>query len=411
MYYEYFHLSEHPFRLNTDSRFLYMSKEHAQAKAYLEYALMNEDNLLVLTGEIGSGKSLIADSVIQNLEEDILAVKIHQTLLSAIEFLQMLLLEFGIKSFHERKVELLDQISEFLVQKHKEGRRVLLIVDEAQNLEPHVLEELRFLSDMEYNHHKLLDVFLIGQPEFRKTLELPEMEQLRQRVHLRFHLDALGEDEIKDYIMHRIKVAGEQSDVEIEDDAVSLIFLYSGGRPRLINVLCDHALTCAFVEEKNVISKEVIETSIEELNWTPYGQAAADPVATVPGAEQNVFNHATDARIVVTKGSTLLVEHPVNKSRLTIGRHKNCDIVLKDTRVSRQHAQLVMLGDEIYIHDLNSKNGTYAGIKRVDVCQLVDGDVIRIADFELKYFNTNEKSKQEVNAGNILHYPVSITHK
>jgi pSer/pThr/pTyr-binding forkhead associated (FHA) protein len=155
----------------------------------------------------------------------------------------------------------------------------------------------------------------------------------------------------------------------------------------------------------------VIETSIEELNWTPYGQAAADPVATVPGAEQNLFNHATDARIVVTKGSTLLVEHPVNKSRLTIGRHKNCDIVLKDTRVSRQHAQLVMLGDEIYIHDLNSKNGTYAGIKRVDVCQLVDGDVIRIADFELKYFNTNEKSKQEVNAGNILHYPVSITHK
>jgi general secretion pathway protein A len=411
MYYEYFHLNEHPFRLNTDSRFLYMSKEHAQAKAYLEYALMNEDNLLVLTGEIGSGKSLIADSVIQNLEEDILAVKIHQTLLSAIEFLQMLLLEFGIKSFHERKVELLDQISEFLVQKHKEGRRVLLIVDEAQNLEPHVLEELRFLSDMEYNHHKLLDVFLIGQPEFRKTLELPEMEQLRQRVHLRFHLDALGEDEIKDYIMHRIKVAGEQSDVEIEDDAVSLIFLYSGGRPRLINVLCDHALTCAFVEEKNVISKEVIETSIEELNWTPYGQAAADPVATDPGAEQNLLDCATDARIVVTKGSTLLVEHPVNKSRLTIGRHKNCDIILKDTRVSRQHAQLVMLGDEIYIHDLNSKNGTYAGIKRVDVYQLVDGDVIRIADFELKYFNPNEKSKHEVNAGNILHYPVSITHK
>ena len=168
MYYEYFHLSEHPFRLNTDSRFLYMSKEHAQAKAYLEYALMNEDNLLVLTGEIGSGKSLIADSVIQNLEEDILAVKIHQTLLSAIEFLQMLLLEFGIKSFHERKVELLDQISEFLVQKHKEGRRVLLIVDEAQNLEPHVLEELRFLSDMEYNHHKLLDVFLIGHISYNQ---------------------------------------------------------------------------------------------------------------------------------------------------------------------------------------------------------------------------------------------------
>lgn len=411
MYYDYFNLDEHPFRLNTDARFLYMSKAHAQARAYLEYALMNEDNLLVLTGEIGSGKSLIADSVIDELDDDILAVRIHQTLLSDVEFLQMLLLEFGIKSFHERKVELLAEIREFLVQQHQEGRRVLLVVDEAQNLELHVLEELRFLSDMEYDHHKLLDVFLIGQPEFRKTLELPEMEQLRQRIHLQYHLDALGEEEVKEYILHRIQVAGENNDLEIEDAAIPLIFRYTGGRPRLINVLCDHALTCAFVEEKKVLSREVVTMSIEELNWSPFGEVAPAPATPEPDADRDLFERVTDARVVVSKGSRLVGEFPIDKSRITIGRHKNCDIMLKDTRVSRQHAQLVMLGDEIYVHDLNSRNGTYVGVKRIDVHQLVDGDIIRIADFELKFLNEPHKSSLTTEAGNILHYPVSANHK
>jgi hypothetical protein len=275
----------------------------------------------------------------------------------------------------------------------------------------HVLEEIRFLSDMEHEHHKLLDVFLIGQPEFRNTLELPEMEQLRQRVHLRFHLDALEEDEIKDYILHRLQVAGENNDLVVEEDTISLIYLYTGGRPRLINVLCDHALTYAFVEEKKVLSQEVVEASIEELNWAPYGQAAADPVAYDPEREKDVVDRIADATLYVTRKSKLVAECPIDRTRLTIGRHQNCDIVLKDSRVSRQHAQLVIFGNEIYIHDLNSKNGTYVGVKRIDVHQLDDGDLIRIADYNLRYVTTGEKSKQTTGEGNILHYPLSANHK
>jgi len=270
MFYDYFHLDENPFKLNTDTRYLYLSEEHTRAIAYLDYAILNDENILALTGDIGAGKSLLVQNMQENLNDDVISVRIHQTQIKPIEFLQLLLLEVGIKSFHDRKIELLYQIKEFLISKFNDGLRVLLVIDEAQNLNKEVLEEIRFLADIEFNCRKLLNVFLVGQPELRKTLELPEMMQLKQRLRLQFHLTALKECEIKNYARHRLSIAGKNNDVKISGKCIPLIYLYTAGRPRLINILFDHALTCAFVNKKKTITMNVIENAIQELNWKPY---------------------------------------------------------------------------------------------------------------------------------------------
>jgi general secretion pathway protein A len=403
MYYEYFNLKENPFRLNTDPRFLYLSKVHAQAQAYLEYALLNEENILVLSGEIGSGKSLIVQSILEKLGEDVLAVKIHQTLLTGVEFLQMLLLEFGIETYSEKKVELLHSIKKFLLQEYQGGRRVLLVIDEAQNLDPLVLEEVRFLADMEYQNHKLLNVFLVGQPELNKILALPEMEQLVQRIHLRFHLKSLKNNEVKDYILHRLDVANGKHTIEINDDAFPLIYLYTGGRPRLINVLCDHALTCAYASDQKTFNKELIQTAIEELHWSPYAQALDEITSSKQGSDSRENN---SAYFLVYKKKHLVGRFPLNKERMHIGRETDNDIVLSAPGVSRHHAHVIIMNTDIYIRDLDSKNGTYAGTERIELQPLHHGDVVTISEFQLKYVRELDTQQHISGHGNIVPYPV-----
>jgi type II secretory pathway predicted ATPase ExeA len=403
MYYEYFNLKENPFRLNTDPRFLYLSKVHTQAQAYLEYALLNDENILVLSGEIGSGKSLIVQSILEKLGDKILAVKIHQTLLTGVEFLQMLLLEFGIETFSEKKVELLHNIKQFLLQQYHAGRRVLLVVDEAQNLDPLILEEIRFLADMEYQNHKLLNVFLVGQPELNKKLALPEMEQLVQRVHLRFHLKSIKEDEVKDYILHRLQVANGEYTIEINDDAFPLIYLYTGGRPRLINILCDHVLTCAYASDQKAFNKELVRTAIEELQWSPY----ANELDEITSSKQDdPARKRNSAYFLVYKKKHLVGRFPLNKDRLQIGRESDNDIVLTSPGVSRHHAHIIVMNANIYIRDLDSKNGTYTNSERIELQPLYHGDVVTISDFQLELINKTDTKQHVTEGGNILPYPV-----
>jgi general secretion pathway protein A len=408
MYYEYFNLKENPFRLNTDPRFLYLSKIHTQAQAYLEYALLNEENILVLSGEIGSGKSLIVQSILEKLGEEVLAVKIHQTLLTGVEFLQMLLVEFGIETYSEKKVELLHSIKKFLLRQHKAGHRVLLIVDEAQNLDPLVLEEIRLLADMEYKNHKLLNVFLVGQPELNKILALPQMEQLVQRIHLRFHLKSLKEEEVGEYILHRLNVAQGEHTIEINDNAFPLVYIYTGGRPRLINVLCDHALTCAYASDQKTFNKELIQTAIEELHWSPYAQALDELTSNSHDASARDKN---SAYFLVYKKKHLVGRFPINKDRLHIGRENDNDIVLTAPGVSRHHAHVIVMNNDIYIRDLDSKNGTYAGTERIELQPLHHGDVVSISDFRLKYISELDRKQHISESGNIVPYPVTANAK
>jgi type II secretory pathway predicted ATPase ExeA len=402
MYKEYFHLNESPFRLNTDTHYLYLSKGHAKAKAYLEYALMNDENLVVLTGEIGAGKSMLIQSVLDNLTDDIVAVKIHQTQLSDVEFLQMLLLKFGIKSFHAGKIELLNQLKEFLLSVYHHGKRTLLVVDEAQNLNREVLEEIRFLTDLEVGPQKLLNVFLVGQPELDSILDQPGMEQLTQRIRLKFHLDALNENDIKDYIIYRINKAGENQTGKITGEVIPLIYSYTGGRPRLINVLCDHALTCAFVDKKKSITKDILESAINELSWIPFGRKSIDKV--LPKHAQHATEGNMVAKLVISKGSDLIGEFPVSSKTINIGRSRDNDIILNDSRISRVHAQISNSNNEIYIRDMHSQNGTFLDLKQVDFAALKDGNEITIARFKLKFVEINTKQTENLN---IIQYPMS----
>ncbi len=415
MYYDFFNLDEHPFRLTTDPKYLYLSSGHSRARANMEYAIRNRDQLFILSGEIGAGKSLIIQDLLSSLDENTLGFKIHQTLLTNIEFLQMLLREFGTKSFHDRKVELLDQIYTFLVEQHRRKKRVLVIVDEAQNLAPEVMEEIRLLLEFEKDGEKLLSLFLIGQPELNELIDQPELEQLRQRARLRFHLEALDDDDIESYIKYRLQMAGKAHSVSIDDDVYPLIQEYTGGRPRLINVLMDHALTCAFVNNDKVVSESIVLTSIDELNWQPFGRPVENiPLLQIDDDElSSVEMLATVSRkIIVHKNGRKVGEYPLNKLRFNIGRHSDNDIILKEPRISRLHAQIMLNDSEIFIQDMNSKNGTFNGEKQIDLHALQLGDVITIASFELTFARMYEEEREDITESvNVLQYPFQSKNK
>jgi len=272
MYLEFFQLNEHPFQLTPDSDFLYMSEAHARAKAYMDYTIWNRDGFVVVTGEIGAGKTTLLQKVLTEFDENALVAKIFQTQLDEIEFLQAVLVEFGLNPFKAKKVELMDMLSTVLIESFLQSKQLVLIVDEAQNLSPKVLEEIRMLSGLETQKEKILHVILVGQPELNDILDSPEMEQLLQRVRLRCHISALTESETTDYVYHRLRIAGAGERTVFEANALPLIYKYAGGIPRLINILCDMALTCAFTDKAHSVSVSSVNTAIEELQWKPYAE-------------------------------------------------------------------------------------------------------------------------------------------
>ena len=208
MYLEHFQLKELPFRLSPDPAFLYLSQIHSRAKAYMESTIWFTDGFVVITGEIGAGKTTLIETFLKEIDQDVVVAQINQTQISPIEFLQTLLAQFGFSPFKMRKAELLATLNQFLIEQYANGRKVLLIVDEAQNLSNKVLEEVRLLSGVETTKEKVLRIILAGQPQLNDKLDSPDLVQLKQRVRLRFHLTALGEPDATEYIRHRLRVAG-----------------------------------------------------------------------------------------------------------------------------------------------------------------------------------------------------------
>src|SRR6202161_1518782 len=208
MYLELFKLHELPFRLSPDPQFLYLSKQHARAKAYMESTIWFTDGFVVITGEIGAGKTTLIETFLRELTADVVVAQINQTQLSPTAFLQTVLVQFGFSPFEMKKPEVLATLNQFLTEQHSNGRKVLLIIDEAQNLSQRVLEEVRMLSGVETTKEKVLRIILAGQPELNDKLNSPELVQLAQRVRLRFHLGTLSIEDMRAYIQHRLEVAG-----------------------------------------------------------------------------------------------------------------------------------------------------------------------------------------------------------
>ena len=274
MYLEPFKLKELPFRLSPDPQFLYLSKQHARAKAYMESTIWFTDGFVVITGDIGSGKTTLIEAFLKEIPADVVVAQINQTQVNATDFLQAVLVQFGFSPFKMKKAELISTLNNFLIEQHAAGRKVLLIVDEAQNLEPRVLEEIRLLSGVETTKEKVLRIILAGQPELNDTLNSPRLEQLTQRVRLRFHLSTLSEAETRAYIEHRLEVAGAGDREIFAADTFPEIYRYAGGVPRLINTLCDTAMMAAFTENRSAVRLHDVSSAIAELHWPPHAARA-----------------------------------------------------------------------------------------------------------------------------------------
>lgn len=286
MYLNHFQLTEYPFQLTPDSDFLYLSESHARAKAYMDYTIWNRDGFVAITGDVGTGKTTLIQKLLYELDESVIVAKVFQTQLDDVDFLRVVLNEFGIKAFTANKAELIDRLNTFLVETFRDLRQPVLIVDEAQNLSARVLEEIRMLSGLETEKEKILHVILVGQPDLREKLESPELYQLLQRIRLRFHLEPLSKGDIRNYIMHRLRTAGAKDASIFAEETIPLIYKYTGGIPRLINTLCDTAMTFAYADDLHTISLDVINAVIRELQWLPYRKRSDAAEVSGPSGAQ-----------------------------------------------------------------------------------------------------------------------------
>ncbi|MFC2952104.1 XrtA/PEP-CTERM system-associated ATPase [Marinicaulis aureus] len=288
MYEEYFHLSDAPFRLNPDPRFFYGSRSHNKAMAYLHYGLKQAEGFIVITGPVGAGKSMVISHLLDQLNSsNIVAANLLTSNIEPEDLLSQILSAFRIEPEGEGRTGEIEAFEDYLFDQLNRGRRVLLIIDEAQNLPFKTLEELRMLSNIDYEGTPLFQVFLVGQPEFRTIMEQPNMEQLRQRVIASYHLENLSEEETRDYIMHRLSVAGWREDPAFADDAFSAIHEATTGLPRRVNTLCNRLMLYCSLEEKHEVTVEVVETVCAELKEEKLDARkpadAMPPVAKVEG--------------------------------------------------------------------------------------------------------------------------------
>ncbi|MCL6556226.1 MAG: XrtA-associated ATPase [Burkholderiales bacterium] len=267
MYEAFYHLRAKPFSLNPDPRFFFASKVHKRAMAYLEYGLSLKEGFIVITGEIGAGKTMLVRNLFKKLEhEDVVAAQIVSTQLDADDMLRAVAAAFGLEQEGLSKASLLKKLESYLLSVHRQGKRALLVVDEAQNLSPRAVEELRMLSNFQHGNEPLLQSFLLGQPEFRITLQSEELQQLKQRVIASYHLSAMDAAETRAYIQHRLELVGWQNDPSISDGAFALIHEFTGGIPRRINTLCDRLMLLGFLAEKHHFERADVEEVIADLS-------------------------------------------------------------------------------------------------------------------------------------------------
>ncbi|HVW70601.1 MAG TPA: AAA family ATPase [Steroidobacteraceae bacterium] len=391
MYLEPFKLKELPFRLSPDPQFLYLSKQHARAKAYMESTIWFTDGFVVITGEIGAGKTTLIESFLKEVQTDVVVAQINQTQVSAIDFLQAVLVQFGFSPFKMKKAELIATINNFLIEQYAAGRKVLLIVDEAQNLSMRVLEEIRLLSGVETTKEKVLRIILAGQPELNEKLDAPELVQLTQRIRLRFHLSTLTQQEMRAYIQHRLEVAGGGDRQIFVEDTFPEIFRYTGGVPRLINTLCDTSMMAAYTGNRDTVTLEDVRGAVEELQWVEYAARPQHNHEVLPQlAAHQRASHFADAQpivgrlLVATDGRTVQ-EITLHVGRIIVGRTADNDLQVDSRFVSRHHCQIVTTNNSCVIEDLNSTNGIYVKSKRVRRHYLNDGDVVVLGKHELIY--------------------------
>lgn len=295
MYEEYYGFKEKPFQLSPDPRFFFASDHHQRALSYLQYGLDQGEGFIVITGPIGTGKTTIARNLLNQIgDESIVAAQLVTTKLAPQELLELVVAEFNITAKGNSKAELLQAIEQFLIALNQQGKRALLIVDEAQNLPSETVEELRMLSNFQLDNKPLIQSFLLGQEELKPIIQAPNMEQFRQRIIASAHLKPLSNEEVKEYINHRLSQAGCTKEALFSDAAFDLIHEKTLGVPRKINIFVDRLLLFGFLEELKNISIEAIANVAEEMEIELTGSLhnttmpSSEPLQIVVNSSENV---------------------------------------------------------------------------------------------------------------------------
>lgn len=320
MYETFYGFSSKPFQLRPDPRFFYGSKGHKRAMAYLEYGVSQGEGFIVVTGEVGAGKTTLMRNLFNKLTSDkIVAAQIVNTHVGADDILRLVAAAFGVEYEDANKATLLSRLEAFLRHVDEQGKRALLVVDEAQNLTPRAVEELRMLSNFQTSDKSLLQTFLLGQPEFRRTLLSEDMRQLLQRVIASYHLGPLDQPETQSYIEHRLKTVGWNNDPIISPAAYGAIFNYTLGIPRKINSLCDRLFLMGYLEELHTFGEEEVSQVIADISQEfsiPEAEANAlsvDSPEPLSRENANLANENVDERLARMERSILSVIDALKK--------------------------------------------------------------------------------------------------
>ena len=309
MYEAFYGLTAKPFQLNPDPSFYFASKQHRRAKAYLEYGVSRNEGFIVITGEIGAGKTMVLRSLIEGLNgSNVITGHLVTTQLGAEDTLRMVGAAFGFRVKDVPKSELLITLEAFLISQTSKGKRCLLIVDEAQNLTPRAVEELRMLSNFQFGNQALLQSFLVGQPEFRETLQQSEMEQFRQRVAATCHIGPLDAEETHGYIEHRLKCAGAKDKPSFDPGAFASIHAATAGIPRRINAVCDRLLLAGFLAGRSHITEADVAEVVQEFEQENQVPARAKRAAMAGAADPNMPGGLAGALLDVDLGAVQLGE-------------------------------------------------------------------------------------------------------
>jgi len=266
MYCQFYGLKERPFNVTSDPAFFFSSRKHEEALSHLLYGVTQRKGIIVITGEIGTGKTTLCRFFLDRLKKNTKTAFILNPYFSEIQLLEAIMKDFGITVKTKTRLSFVWEFNKFLLSEAESGNNVVLIIDEAQNLRARQLEQVRLLSNLETEKNKLMQIVLVGQPELNRRLSLYELRQLQQRIMVRYHITPLDEDEVKNYIRHRLSVAGSVNRIKFTDEALQIVSDFSSGIPRLINIICDRALLAGFVAETNTVDLDIIKKCLGELN-------------------------------------------------------------------------------------------------------------------------------------------------
>jgi putative secretion ATPase (PEP-CTERM system associated) len=349
MYESFFGLSDKPFKLSPDPKFFFASPHHDRAVSYLRYGLSQGEGFIVVTGPIGTGKTTIARSLLASVDDSIVAAQIATTKLAPDELVRLVAAQFNIDVEGLNKAEILKRFEQYLLTLNQQGKRALLVVDEAQNLPAETVEELRMLSNFQLNDKPLFQSFLLGQEELKPIIELPEMEQFRQRIIASCHLKPFDAEQTQGYIIHRLKQVGWQDNPKLEDDIFEQIADFTKGIPRKINIFADRLFLYAFLEDLHTITQADVAAVIEEMGGELSGSLQGTPEQQGVSDLDAVLGRQYDA---LPNGASPLSDSHIKAALLDVSGYLE-EVVLRkikiirylDKMIEKKRKEIVEMGD------------------------------------------------------------------